>query len=143
MSEQAAHFSSRALEFFFGTWALEGKREGQESFCTVVFYQITFPALQHVAYFPSYTCGVKLLYVANSPVLRFSCCVPTAVIGRAMTQTFSRRPLTAAAWVRALVSPCGICGGQSGTGTGFFRVLPVSPVSISPPWATLFGKLKK
>jgi hypothetical protein len=39
--------------------------------------------------------------------------------GRAMVQVVSRRPLTAEARVRALVNPCGICGGQSGTGTGF------------------------
>jgi hypothetical protein len=31
----------------------------------------------------------------------------------------SRRPLTAEARVRARVNPCGICGGQSGNGTGF------------------------
>jgi hypothetical protein len=36
-----------------------------------------------------------------------------------MAQVVSRRPLTAEAWVRAQVNSCGICGGQSGTGTGF------------------------
>jgi hypothetical protein len=36
-----------------------------------------------------------------------------------MAQVVSRRPLTAEALVRALVNPCGICGGQSGTGTVF------------------------
>jgi hypothetical protein len=32
-----------------------------------------------------------------------------------MAQVVNRRPLTA----EARVNPCGICGGQSGTGTGF------------------------
>jgi hypothetical protein len=41
------------------------------------------------------------------------------ILGRAKAQVVSRRPLTAEAWVRAPVSLCGICGGQSGTGTGF------------------------
>jgi hypothetical protein len=36
-----------------------------------------------------------------------------------MAQTVSRRPSTAKARVRARVSPCGICGGQSNTGTDF------------------------
>jgi hypothetical protein len=35
-----------------------------------------------------------------------------------MAQVVSRRPLTAMARVRARVNPCGICGRQSGTGTG-------------------------
>jgi hypothetical protein len=39
--------------------------------------------------------------------------------GRAIAKAVSRQPLTAEARVRARVSPCGICGGQSGTGTGF------------------------
>jgi hypothetical protein len=47
-------------------------------------------------------------------------------LDHAMAQAVSRQPLIAEAWVRAHVSPCGICGGQSGTGTGF------SPVSIVP-----------
>jgi hypothetical protein len=51
-------------------------------------------------------------------------------IGRAMAQAVSRRPVTAEAWVGSRVGPCGICGGQSGTGTGFPRVLRVS-LSIS------------
>jgi hypothetical protein len=36
-------------------------------------------------------------------------------IDRAMAQAVSRRPPT----VEARVNPCGICGGQSGTGTDF------------------------
>jgi hypothetical protein len=48
--------------------------------------------------------------------------------GRAMAQVVSGRTLTADARVRARVNPCGICGGQSGTGTGFS---PSSSVSLS------------
>jgi hypothetical protein len=40
-------------------------------------------------------------------------------VGRAMAQVVSRRPLTAEARLRDRVNPCGVCGGQSGTGTGF------------------------
>jgi hypothetical protein len=40
-------------------------------------------------------------------------------VGRAMAQAVSRRPPIAEARVRSRVSPRGICGGQSGTGTGF------------------------
>ena len=36
-----------------------------------------------------------------------------------MAQAVIRRPLTAQARFRSRVSLCGICGGQSGTGTGF------------------------
>jgi hypothetical protein len=39
--------------------------------------------------------------------------------GRAMAQAVSHRLLTAEARVRIPVNPCGICGGQSGSGTGF------------------------
>jgi hypothetical protein len=55
------------------------------------------------------------------------------VLGRAMAQV-SRRPLTAEAWVRARFNPCGICGRQSGTGTGFSPSSSVSPCQyIIPP----------
>jgi hypothetical protein len=51
-----------------------------------------------------------------------------------MAQAISRRPLTAEAQVQSRVIPCGICGGQSGTGTGFSpRVLRFSPVNFIPP----------
>jgi hypothetical protein len=47
--------------------------------------------------------------------------------GDAMAHVVSRWPLTAETRVRTRVNPCGICGGQSGTGTGFspgFSVFP-------------------
>jgi hypothetical protein len=47
-----------------------------------------------------------------------------------MAQAVSSQPLTTVARVCARVSSCGICGGQSGTGTDFLRVLRF-PLSIS------------
>jgi hypothetical protein len=55
-------------------------------------------------------------------------------LGRAMAQVVSRRPLTAEARARVRVNPCGICGGQSGTGTGFSPSSSVFPFQyIIPP----------
>jgi hypothetical protein len=53
--------------------------------------------------------------------------VLTSVPGRAMVQVVSLRPLTADARVRAPVNACGICGGQSDTGTGFSPSTSVFP----------------
>ena len=50
-----------------------------------------------------------------------------------MAQAVSRRLLTAEARFRSRVSPCGICGGQSGTGTGFPPNTSVSPVNFISP----------
>jgi hypothetical protein len=66
--------------------------------------------------------------------------------GGAIAQAVSGWLPTAAALVRARVKSCGICGGQSGTGTDLFRVLlfplpifippifPQSPSSIIWSW---------
>ena len=63
--------------------------------------------------------------------------------GRAMAQAVSRRPLTSEARVRSRVSPCGICGGQSGTGTGFSPSTSVFPCQFHFTGAPLHGKTKK
>jgi hypothetical protein len=51
-------------------------------------------------------------------------------LGRAIAQAVSRLFLNAAAWVRFQVKSCGICGGQSGAGAVFLRVL-LFPLSSS------------
>jgi hypothetical protein len=52
-------------------------------------------------------------------------------------------PLTAEARVRSRVSPCGICGGQSGTGTGFSPITLVFPYQFHSTSAPLLGKGQK
>ena len=47
--------------------------------------------------------------------------------GIQMAQAVSRRPLTAETLVLSWVSPCEICGGQSGTATGFSPSTSVFP----------------
>jgi hypothetical protein len=54
-------------------------------------------------------------------------------LGSAIAQAVSRWLPTAAARVRARVWSCGICGGQSGAGAGFLRVLRLPlPIFIPP-----------
>jgi hypothetical protein len=60
-----------------------------------------------------------------------------------MAQAVSRRPLTTEARVRSRFSPCGICGGQRGTGTGFFPSTLVFPCQFHSTGAPLQGKTKK
>jgi hypothetical protein len=60
-----------------------------------------------------------------------------------MVQAVSRRPPTAEARVRSRVSPCGICGGQSGAVTGFSPSTSVFPCQFHSTGAPLLGKGQK
>jgi hypothetical protein len=87
---------------------------------------------------------------ARHLLVEYSCllgCYTLSLIqqfGRAMVQAVSRRSLTAEAQVRSWVSPCVICGGQRGTGTGFFPPsTSVFPCRFHSTGAPLLGKVKK
>jgi hypothetical protein len=56
--------------------------------------------------------------------------------GRVITQAVSRRLSTTAARFRTQVRSWGICGGQSGIGPGFFRVLRFPLPILIPPTAS-------
>ena len=60
-----------------------------------------------------------------------------------MAQAVSRRPFTAEARIRSRVSPCEICGGQSGNGTGFSPSTSVFPCQFHSTGAPLIVKLGK
>jgi len=52
-------------------------------------------------------------------------------LGHAMVQTVSLWPLTAKARARSQANPCGIYGGQSGTGTDSSTSASILPLSVS------------
>jgi hypothetical protein len=61
-----------------------------------------------------------------------------------MAQAVSRRSPTAEVRFQSRVSPCGICGGPSGTGTGFFPPsTSVLPCQFHSTCASLLGKGQK
>jgi hypothetical protein len=59
-----------------------------------------------------------------------------------MAQAVSRRPLTAEALFRSRVRPCGICGEQNGTGTGFSPSTSVLPCQFYFTDVQLHGEMK-
>jgi hypothetical protein len=66
---------------------------------------------------------------------RKSDCPLNTSTGCAIAQAVSSQLATMAAWGRAQVKSCGICGGQSSTRTGFLEVHKF-PLPIITPTAT-------
>jgi hypothetical protein len=56
-------------------------------------------------------------------------------------RVLSGRAIAQAAWVRAQVRSCGICGGQSGTGARFLPVLRFPLPILIPPTAPLLSSI--
>jgi hypothetical protein len=63
--------------------------------------------------------------------------------GRAMAQAVCGRPPAAESRVRSWVGPCGIYGGQSGTGTGFSTSTSIFPCQLHSTGAPVPGETKK
>jgi hypothetical protein len=79
--------------------------------------------------------GEKKILIRNQKQLKLK-----SLVGRAMAQAVSRWPLTAEAQVRSRVDPCGICGGQIGTGAGFSpssSVFPCQYHSAIAPYSSI------
>jgi hypothetical protein len=69
----------------------------------------------------------------RSTTLRYTSVSSNSFKGRVMALAIRCWPLNAATRVLAWVCPCGICGGQSGTGGVFLRILRFSTVHIILP----------
>jgi hypothetical protein len=86
----------------------------------------------------SYIVSYVILYCVRATSVEFS-----DSWGRAMAQAVSRRPPTAETRIRSRVSPCEICGVQSGTGTGFSPSTSVFRCQFHSTGAPLLGKGQK
>jgi hypothetical protein len=102
----------------------------KHNICTNVPSSETFTSNLHIKANPH---GVMVTYKGSFIVLDFYTLFFTTAsalitnskvcLGRAIAQAVSRWLPIAAAWVRARVWSSGICGGQSGAGASFLRVL--------------------
>jgi hypothetical protein len=81
----------------------------------------------------------------GSQIRSFYCVIMTQTWGPRHIQAVSRWLPTAAARVRARIWSCGICGGQSGAGAGFLRVLRfplpifIPPIAPQSPSSIIWG----
>jgi hypothetical protein len=110
--------------------------------CAIKKVQSSVERCYHLAFWTGF---VNQLFLQNLCMWHIKYSVPADIpykhlfsslisTGCAIAQVVRCQPVTADAWVGSKASPCGIFGGQSGTGTDFFPPSTlVFPVSIIPP----------
>jgi hypothetical protein len=110
---------------------LHGGISQNTAISAVAFAKISNFRTRHPVYLRFLLILFFLLHIGLSTIL-FRSFFPTKMIGRAVAKAVSRRLPTAAARVRVRRA-CGVCGGQSGGGAGFLRVLRFPLPTIIPP----------
>jgi hypothetical protein len=74
---------------------------------------------------------MSIVTIPNACIVAQQNAIQVTLKQMAVAQAVSRRPLTAESRDRARVNPRGICGGLSGTGTGFSPSSWFCPVNLS------------